>query len=175
MFNTICRHFGLLLIAGMPMSVASTAYAAQAPAAEYSLQAENPSLGSRIAGDIAHAKSLPLNLTYGQLSPEQRAVVNGWYDKMAPGDEPPFPLKGLEPIIRAVQKVQEKSLVMGNLYLVATVEPNGKASVVKAYSSPDPQMTRIAAEVLLMTRFKPAVCGGKPCRMDFPLHYHFSY
>jgi hypothetical protein len=46
-------------------------------------------------------------------------------------------------------------------------------SGVKAWGSPSPEMTKFAASVLLLTRFKPAICGGQKCRMDFPLKYLF--
>jgi hypothetical protein len=34
-------------------------------------------------------------------------------------------------------------------------------------------MANFAGKVLLLTAFKPAVCRGRPCRMDFPLMYEF--
>lgn len=80
----------------------------------------------------------------------------------------------MKSILDVVRKGQEKLLVTGKLYLVATVEPNGKVSTVKAYGSPNPEMAKFASEVLLLTKFKPAVCGGRPCRMDFPLWYNFK-
>ena len=80
----------------------------------------------------------------------------------------------MKSILDVVRKGQEKLLVTGKLYLVATVEPSGKVSTVRAFGSPSPEMATFAGQVLLLTKFKPAVCGGRPCRMDFPLSYNFK-
>jgi len=45
------------------------------------------------------------------------------------------------------------------------------ASVIK---SPDPQLTRAVAEVLMLTKFKPAVCRGKSCAMGYPFRMTFN-
>jgi hypothetical protein len=58
--------------------------------------------------------------------------------------------------------------------LIATVEANGEVSSVKAIGSPSPEMTKFASTILLLTKFKPAICSGHPCRMDFPLWYEFQ-
>jgi hypothetical protein len=96
--------------------------------------------------------------------------VHRWYESIAPGDEPPFPLDGLKPV---VWKGQAKLLGTGELFLIATVEANGVVAQVKAIGSPSPEMTKFASTVLLLTKFKPAVCAGRPCKMDFPLWYSF--
>jgi hypothetical protein len=46
-------------------------------------------------------------------------------------------------------------------------------SEVKAIGSPSPEMTQFAASVLLLTKFKPAICGGQPCKMDYPFRFAF--
>jgi hypothetical protein len=35
-------------------------------------------------------------------------------------------------------------------------------------------MTKFAGTVLMMTKFKPAMCAGKPCESQFPLHLKLS-
>jgi hypothetical protein len=77
-------------------------------------------------------------------------------------------------IFDVVRKGQERLLVSGKFYFVATVEPDGKVSTVKAYGSPSPEMAKFVGEVLLLTKFKPAVCRGRPCRMDFPVACDFK-
>jgi len=34
-------------------------------------------------------------------------------------------------------------------------------------------MTKFESSVLLLTKFKPAVCAGKPCKMQFPFRFKF--
>ena len=174
MCNTQRVRLELMLVAGAVLGFASSIYPAQESAPEYSIKYDDPPIGSRIRRDQAFTMHLPLNRTYQQLTPEQRAFVNSWYESFAPGDEPPYPLEGLKGMVDAVRKGQNMLLTTGRLFLVATVEPSGVVSTVKAYSSPSPEMTKFASEVMLLTKFKPAVCAGRRCRMDFPLVYNFE-
>jgi hypothetical protein len=140
---------------------------------EYSIKFENPPIGSHIRRDAMRGSPIPINRSYHELTPEQRAIVHRWYESIAPGDEPPFPLDGLKPVHDAIRKVQTKLLVAGELFLIATVEANGEVAQVKAIGSPGPEMTKFASTIVLLTKFKPAVCAGRPCKMDFPLWYVF--
>jgi len=146
---------------------------AQKSIPEYSIKFENPPIGSHIRRDAMRGSPIPINRSYHELTPEQRATVHRWYENIAPGDEPPFPLDGLKPVHDAVRKVQAKLLVAGELFLIATVEANGEVAQVKAIGSPSPEMTKFASTIVLLTKFKPAVCAGRPCKMDFPLWYSF--
>lgn len=164
----------MVFIAGLCLAAVSTRCIAQESTPQHSIKEDNPPTGSRIRRDDVKSVALPINQTYQQLTPQERAYINSWYEYVAPGDEPPFPLNGMRSILDMVSKGQEKMLVTGKLYLVATVEPNGTVSTVKAYGAPSPEMAKFAGQVLLLTKFKPAVCGGRPCRMDFPLLYNFK-
>ena len=169
-----CRYPALLQgIASIAVAMSFNA-AAQTTEPEFSIKFENPPSGSLIRHDAVRGKALPFNRTYQQLTPEQRAFVHGWYENIAPGDEPPFPAEGTKPIHDAIRKVQARLLVRGELMLIATVEPNGDVSSVKAVGSPSPKMTEFASAIILLTKFKPAICSGRPCRMDFPLCYVFQ-
>ena len=168
------RSVAILFIAGVSVGAVSSQCIAQESTPEHSIKEDNPPTGTRIRRDVVKWVALPVNQTYQQLTPQERAYVNSWYEHVAPGDEPPFPLNGMRSILDMVHKGHEKLLVTGKLYLVATVEPSGKVSTVKAYNAPSPEMAKFAGEVLLLTKFKPAVCGGRPCRMDFPLLYNFK-
>lgn len=139
---------------------------------ENSIREEQPRTGSHIRQDVAHS-SIPINLPYAQLSPDDRSAFNANYESIAEGDEPPFPLKGLRALIDPIQKAQEKLFARGELFLVATIGPDGKARQVSSYRSPGPEMTNFAAQALMLTPFKPAICSGKPCTMDFPLRMTF--
>jgi hypothetical protein len=146
---------------------------AQASQPEYGIKFEDPPAGSGIRREAVRGSRVPINRTYRELTPEQRAIVHGWYESIAPGDEPPFPAEGMKPILDAVRKAQAKLLVTGELFLIATVEKTGEVSSVKAVGSPSPEMTQFAAAVVALTKFKPAVCAGQPCKMEFPLCYVF--
>lgn len=93
---------------------------------------------------------------------------------MAEDDEPPFPIDGLgalfKPIIEAVQSLPP---IRGQLDMEVEVDSSGKAKSVKVHQSPSPEVTQVAAAALMFHTYKPAVCGGKPCAMAFPLRGDF--
>lgn len=139
---------------------------------DYSIREDQPRTGSHIRQEVARA-SIPINLTYEQLSPDDRSALHANYESIAEGDEPPFPLEGLRALIDPIQRAQEKLLARGELFLVATIGPDGKAQKVLSYRSPSPEMTNFAAHALMLTAFKPAICSGNACTMDFPLRMTF--
>jgi len=148
--------------------------AAQTSHPRFGLKYSDPPTGSHVVRDAVRNSPLPINKKYEELSEAERAIVRGWYASLAPEDEPPFPLEGTRAIHDQVRKGQEKLLVKGELFLIATVEPDGEVSKVETIGAPSPGMTKYAAAVLLLTKFKPGVCGGRPCRMEFPVRYSFQ-
>src|SRR5258708_12304514 len=95
---------------------------------------------------------------------------------MAENDEPPFPIDGLGPLYKAIAEVHKQLLrtrfglgVNGLLALHVQVDSQGRATSVSAYRSPDPEMTKYAAAVATLPKYKPALCGGHPFAMLFPL------
>lgn len=139
----------------------------------YVIRDDAPPIGSNIRRRVVGPTSVAINRRYADLSDKERAVVHGWWEDMAPGDEPPFPVDGMWPIHDAVRKAQGKLLVSGELFLVASVGADGQVSSVKALGSPSDDMTKFAARLLMFTTFKPARCSDHPCAMEFPLRYTF--
>jgi hypothetical protein len=123
---------------------------------------------------LARTTSIPMHLRYEEMTPVQQDQVKGQYERLGPNDEPPFPEAGLAPLIKAVHQAQTRLLVEGDLFLVAEIDATGLPRKVAAYSSPSSQMTRVASQILMLTRFKPARCAGEPCTQQFPLHLLFK-
>lgn len=144
--------------------------AAQDQSPQYRLK--RLSTGSAIPWDGVSSK-VAMNQTYAQLGDHEKGLVRAQYENMGPDDEPPFPAKGLKPLFQAIQEAQRKLLVTGELYLIATVEADGKVSSVKAIGSPSEDMVRFAASAMMLTPFKPGVCAGAACTLEFPLRYNF--
>lgn len=119
-------------------------------------------------------RDVALNLPYEKLSERDRANLHSWWESIPKGDEPPFPVKGLKPIFDGMLKAQHEFMVEGELTLIATIDTNGEVEQVKAIGSPSQQMTLFAASLVGMTKFKPAICSGKPCKMDFPFSFNFT-
>ena len=142
---------------------------------EFSIREAEPTTGSRLLRSIVSGWDVPVNKTYPEFTPEQKDKVRALYEAMPPGDEPPFPAEGLKPVYSALAQAQQQLLVEGDLTLVATVAATGEVSQVEVVGrSPDRDLTQVASSVVLLTKFKPAVCSGKPCQMDFPFRFRFT-
>jgi hypothetical protein len=125
--------------------------------------------GTLLPKRVKWTSPIPLTGSYERLSQEQKAQFHAMYESLAPGDEPPFPEKGMKPIISAINKGHSLLMARGELNMAVTVGPDGKATKVADFGKTNnPEMVEFVAQVLLMTPFKPAVCSGKPCAMDFP-------
>jgi hypothetical protein len=124
--------------------------------------------GSNIGAHNIGNLSVPANKTYAQLTPEEKMVVKESYEKMAKDDEPPYPLHGPEGIFRASEALQHKLLVRGELDLAVTIDSHGAATTVEVFKSPDAELTKAMASVLMLEKYKPAICKGVPCQMKFP-------
>lgn len=146
---------------------------AQQAGPEYGIKADDAPTGSHITRYEVSPQAVPINRSYDELSAADRARVHRWWDGIPQGDEPPFPAEGLRAIHDPIRQGNRRLKITGELFLLATIEPDGQVSEVKVLRSPSPDMARFASGVVARTPFKPAVCSGRPCRMDFPLRYEF--
>lgn len=113
--------------------------------------------------------TVPFDKTYAQLTPQEKATFKLSYNNMPEADEPPYPKFGLGNIYKALAKVQRHFLESGQVEMYVTIDSTGAPVNVEVYKTPSAEIGKIFAEVLLKTEYKPAVCAGKPCRMEFPL------
>ncbi|HEV7608537.1 MAG TPA: hypothetical protein VGO61_14425 [Steroidobacteraceae bacterium] len=140
-----------------------------ATAPTVNLREASSETGRLMPRNIEWDYSIPLNKTYEQLNAKQLAAVRALYETIPDTDEPPFPLKGIKPIYNVVNKAQQRLQARGELIMSVTVGPDGKAIKVEDYGTNNrPEMTKFAADILLLTEYKPAVCAGHPCTMQFP-------
>jgi hypothetical protein len=138
----------------------------------YGIREDQSPVGSSIRRNVV-SWYIPLDRRWDEMTEEQKTSVKNFYENIEPGDEPPFPADGMRPVMDVVRKAQAKLLINEDVNVVVTVGIAGEVLTVKAIGSPDPEMTKFLAGVLYLTRFKPAVCGGRPCQMDFPFHFAF--
>lgn len=139
----------------------------------YKLKSEDPRTGTSIRHDLA-ISGLPYNKTYAQLSEEDKLILRSVYENLDPDDEPPFPVRGYKTLFKAMNTVQRKLMERGDLVIVVRVDAEGNGTGVKVYKSPDPELTQVVATLMLLEKYKPALCHGKPCAMEFPLHVVFT-
>ena len=141
----------------------------------HSAQAQSPnwspatgSTGTILKQEIRWNSKIPLDKTYGELTPEQKAELHKMYELLKPGDEPPFPAEGIKPIFTTIKKAQRVIQARGQIDMKVTVGPDGKAVDVEDRSTiGESQMTDVAKQVLMQTRYKPAICNGEPCTMQY--------
>jgi hypothetical protein len=131
------------------------------------VNASTASTGTILKRDIRWDSKIPLKKRYGELTPEQKAELRAMYNSMPDGDEPPYPEAGMAAIFNPVRNAQRVSQSHGEINMVVTVGPDGKATKVESFGSESPRMTEVTQQVLLLTKYKPGICAGKPCTMQF--------
>jgi hypothetical protein len=130
--------------------------------------------GSSIRRDSLTGSAVPLDKPYAELTPEEKRIVKVWYLGMPEEDEPPYPSHGLLPELSAAKRAQENLNIGGSVYLVVTIDSTGVPTGVDVVKSPDPELTKAIADILMVERFKPAICHGVPCKMEYPFRAEFG-
>lgn len=145
----------------------------QVPAPQYKMKADERT-GSHLRRDAARG-SIPFDKTYAQLTDEQKAIVRAPYESMAPDDEPPFPKYGLKRVYEAIVQIRRRVHIEGQFDAGVMVGPDGKASEVRVYKSPDPEVTKIFANLLVLQEYKPPLCHGVPCSQEYAFRVDLQY
>ena len=134
----------------------------------YVIRQDRADTGSNIRRPIATG-SIPFDKRYDELTPEQKEAVKSQYQKLGPRDEPPFPVNGLATVYKAIATAQQYLHTNGNLSVFVEIDPKGEPKSVSVLESPDPKMTKAVASILMLEKYKPALCDGTPCAMSFPV------
>jgi hypothetical protein len=156
----------------VPVAVAQTA--ATVDTKRYSLKEDNPATGTHIRRELVTGVVIPMDKAYAALTLAQQALVKEQYEGMGAGDEPPFPADGLISIYKPLSKAQNSLGVVGPLSILVDIDSEGTPISVSVIRSPDKEMTLFVARLLMLTKFKPALCNGQPCRMQYPFRITFS-
>ena len=116
---------------------------------------------------------LPFDGRFADLTAEQKAVLANDYENLPAGDEPPYPLYGMRHMIKPVVRYADTAAPVGSLVASVVVDSQGKPGEVTVYKSPDAEVARLVAAALSFESFKPALCHGQPCRMEYVLRLDF--
>ena len=138
------------------------------------LLSESPRPGSRIREVVASAKHFPIDKRYHELTEAEKAVLRGAYESMPDGDEPPFPAQGLAPIMKRLVQLQGRTRFEGVVHLHVKVNASGDATEVALVKHSSVEAAKAVAYVLVTTKYKPALCRGTACAMDYPFHMEFE-
>jgi hypothetical protein len=154
--------------------VASVPLAAQAASGEPRRYHLTDTLSGSVLPQSIATAALPFDSTYAALTPAQKAVLFDSYERLGPGDEPPYPLYGVRHLVESLVSYAEISQVAGTLEAAVDVDAKGDAVSVTVYKSPDYQMSRIVSGAMVFEKYKPAKCDGQPCNMTYVLQMDFA-
>lgn len=139
------------------------------------------SLPERSASAIKDARfsshAIPMDKSYGEMTKPQQQAVRDQYPLLHETDEPPYPVRGLKYSLERIAAFRSAELVPsgGPLDIRAQIDAKGNATAFYVISTPDPKLSNFVASVLRKEKFKPGVCAGKPCTMEFRYVMNFDY
>jgi len=116
----------------------------------------------------------PFSANWAGLSLEQKKAVKTQYENLPANDEPPYPTGGLGELLENIRSQAQRLGIEGNWRLEAMIGTDGKVESVGVPKSTNQDFAKVAAAVIYHTAFKPAVCGGSPCAMIFPIEFGIS-
>jgi hypothetical protein len=122
----------------------------------------------------ASGSIVPFDKSYAELTEKQKDLVKSQYVGVTGSDEPPFPAAGLAKIYRAVHAAQRKRLASGLLSVLVEIDASGAPVSAAVYQTPDPELGKAVASLLLLEMYKPGICDGQPCAMTFPFRVQFG-
>ena len=117
---------------------------------------------------------MPFDKVYAQLTTAQQAQLKSAYVEMGETDEPPFPIGGLKAIYEPITEGQQRLHASGTFTADVEVDEQGNPIAIAVYRSPNKSVTRFVSRVVMLSKFKPAVCAGTPCKMGFPVRITFA-
>jgi hypothetical protein len=163
------KLFGLALLASVCID------ASAADTQRYQLKEDTKLFGFVPGHTVANAEFvIPFDKSYEQLTPSQQGRLKSAYVRMGAGDEPPYPIGGLKALYEPIVEGQQRLLTSGEFRAEVEVDPEGTPIAIAVYHSPSKAVTRFVSNIVLLTKFKPAVCSGAPCKMGFPIHITFD-
>jgi hypothetical protein len=124
----------------------------------------------RYPGPVATGAQVPFDKGYDALTPDQQRLVRSRFPILQDGDRPPYPLNGSEEIIRLTHGAHGQVLAAGTLQMDVLIDETGVPQTATIRSTPDAELADFAGKALLLSKYTPARCGGKPCKMSYPFH-----
>ncbi len=122
-------------------------------------------------GGVESGSSIyPLNKPYRRFSEEEKAALRALYVDMPSTDEPPFPEDGLMHLLSDLGAYASRLKQAENVAIAVTVNDAGEATSVRLLQYRNIETAKAVAYFLVKERYKPGVCNGLPCKMDFPFH-----
>jgi hypothetical protein len=134
--------------------------------AQFTLRDGEARGGPHIRRDAAAGAVAP-NRRYAELSGGDKRALRAAYDGMAADDEPPFPANGMARLQKTIRAASGRLPEQGPLRMLVRVDSRGDASAVEILRSPGDKTSKLAAAALMAEKYKPGLCRGVPCAMEF--------
>ena len=116
---------------------------------------------------------LPFDKPYEQLSASHQQLLKEFYVEMGETDEPPFPMGGLKALYEPITEGQQRLMTSGSFIADVEIDARGDPIALAVYRSPNKAVTRFVSKIVMLSKFKPALCAGSPCKMGFPVRITF--
>lgn len=140
----------------------------EVPEERFKLLQVQASTGTTVRRPIV-TNSFPVDKSYEQMTAVERNGVKAAYPLMDDADEPPFPVKSMETLYRGLVDILCLRGDPGSLSILVMIDSEGTPVSANVYDTPDPSVGKAAAQLLMLAKYKPARCAGKPCAMVFPV------
>jgi hypothetical protein len=140
----------------------------------YSLRTNDVYQSSSSTTSLSRGAPYPLKKRYSDFTQEEKASMRAMYEGMPDGDEPPFPAAGMRYIVDDVATIAGKLDAKGFVSIHVNVDAKGNAAGVKVMNTPNLDVAKAIAYVLVKAKYKPAVCDGVPCDMEFPFRFQLQ-
>jgi hypothetical protein len=152
---------------------AQEAQAEKSAEAPYDMKQEQAPVGSLIRRTAATGP-IPFDKPYRELTEEQKNSLKSVYENMGQEDEPPYPIKGIKRIMKAFSTIGEKLQAEGVVHMLVDVDSAGTATSVSVLKTPDPEIAQYMANVLMLEKYKPAICKGQPCAQQYNFEMKYT-
>lgn len=137
----------------------------------YNIPGRDAENGSRIRNVIATV-AVPPTASWAQLSVAERNVVKARSGLLlAPDDEPPYPVKGTQAMIKLLGEIQSNYAFRGDASIYVTIGSDGKPTSARVIGKVPDEMGRYLSAAAMSLDYKPATCQGTPCEMIYPYKF----
>ena len=135
---------------------------------------ERSFVGSHLPGESA-TSFLPPRAKWEQLSEQQKNTLRASYPALEHGDDPPYPLHGQWELSDTVIRLTEKlDGIHGTARVMVMVGADGKPKQATVYAASNPELARYVSTTMMVQKYKPASCRGKPCEMAYAVDLDYG-
>ncbi len=107
-----------------------------------------------------------------QWTEPERQALRDFYERMPKENSPPLPVQGVASVVAAVKGFAKPGEALVSKFHV-TVDSQGDVVDTEVLETTSKEATQAGIDAAKALKFVPAVCGGKACRMEFPIYLVF--